>query len=541
MSAYSNTNFSAKRQAVSLPYWLRWFFVLLFLLVPLCVYGVLPALGFSKLASFLDLKKLVLLFLAGVSVTVYLYYYQYLIKRPQILLIFMMAVWSLVEFLSELLLGVGLNLHLRPLLMMGIALPSAVWLLKYRKSTFRELPWFRYYAFFIGWLILYAVFYNANAADPSLSGGEASVLKTSASFAQLNSYINCFLAMPVAFICMFYVTHYKSVFDTLNKFVLVFSGLEAIMTIAGYPFGLMSMTLDGFLRALGIFTHPNPYAHHMGILMVYLFGLLCYYMGENGHKGQPKRISRALLFTSIALNFTAFLLGLSKTAIFALGVSGTLLFLMNMGVSNIRRYLPHVLIGFSVIVLLGMFGFETLSGKSFLNIIESRIQQTESMDWRTQVWDALLGDINLKTIWFGHGLTAANMAVYHATYSDAHNAKPLMMVHNAYIALLYDLGIMGYTMFLSIAVMFFANLKKWKNAVISKHKTPYSVVIALIVYYIIVCSFDEIAYMFDSALLFWLMTSLWFSLGQRERQEDEFHYQRRLEALGSYSGEGIDE
>ena len=68
------------------------------------------------------------------------------------------------------------------------------------------------------------------------------------------------------------------------------------------------------------------------------------------------------------------------------------------------------------------------------------------MTWRTEVWQDLLAGITPVTIWFGHGFTSANDMVFHLSFNDVQNAQPLMMVHNAYIALLYDLGVLGYLM-----------------------------------------------------------------------------------------------
>jgi O-antigen ligase len=508
------------------PGWLVWLVGLLLVLSPLGIYGILPALGISAVANFLSVQKLMLLVGLLIGGSVYLYYYRYIIRRPQLLLLFITIFWPLVEFSSQLLLGVGINLHARPFVLMGVTFPSLMLVVQYRRALFFQLPWFRYYALFLGWLVLYMVFYNANAVDPRLAGGTSSAFSASSGMVQLNAYLNCFLAMAVAFICMNQLTAYKRVFDWLNQFVLWVSALQAIAVITGYPFGVLSMTLDGFMRSYGFLAQPNPYAHHMGILMIYLLGLICYYQDEQ----RNKRINQLLLFVSFGLNFVAFLLGLSKTAFVALGLSSALLLFLNMGIPSIRKHLPKIMIGLGVTLIIGLFGFEGITGKSFFTIIESRIEQTESMDWRTLIWESLLDDINLVTMWLGHGFTAANLVVFQTTYSDAKNATPLMMVHNAYIALLYDLGIMGYSMFVALGVMLMSSLKRLWNTVISRHKTPYSVVIALVVYYSIVCGFDEMAYMLDAAQLFWLTSALWFSIGQREKQEDEFHYQRRMDA-----------
>jgi hypothetical protein len=136
--------------------------------------------------------------------------------------------------------------------------------------------------------------------------------------------------------------------------------VESLITIAGFPFQLTSMMLDGFLRAIGIFSHPNPFAHHMGILMVYLLGLYCYYQGDRKH-----RMPTALLWSGLAINLIAFLLGLSKTAISGFALCALILFLLNLAVPAIRRSFIQIAIGLVTLFPLGLFIFELLTGKNF--------------------------------------------------------------------------------------------------------------------------------------------------------------------------------
>lgn len=481
--------------------------------LPLIVYLLLPALGVGVFAKLLNLKKLILLAGGLIGAVLYWQYWRFITLRPQLLVGFVLLAWPLVAFINTHLLEAGLNLHLRPLLILAVMFPM-VWVsCKNYQLLWQNVPWMKYYLAFFGWLALYFVFYNANATDPRLSGGKSALSEGSVSMVQLTAYLYCLLSMATAAITLLKARNFRGLFDFMNQALLWVSGLEAIITILGFPFKLTSMELDGFVRAIGIFTHPNPFAHHMGIIMVYLLGLYCYYQGE-----RQGRIPGWLLWGGIGLNFVAFLLGLSKTALGVFAICALILFLMNLAVPAVRRGFIKILISLTVLVPIGLMAFQLLSGKNFLTLLESRIEGTQSLNWRTMIWQALMAKMEAGTWFFGHGFTAANQAVFNATFNNAKNANPLMMVHNAYIALLYDLGIMGYLMFATTLALIVQSLKSWIHAIRPAFRTEHSIIIALTVYFLFVCGFDEMSYMFDAPQLYWTLAAILFCVSLRERK-----------------------
>jgi O-antigen ligase len=498
--------------------------LLLGLLLPVLGYWLLPALGIGAFSQLFDFKKSLLLFGGTIGLIGYFYYMRLVMPRPQVLVAFTLLAWPLVDYVNNLLLNqVGLNIHLRPLLFAALAFPSLWISLKNGRLLLRTIPWLKYYLFFFLWMLLYAFIFNGNAVDPRLAGGEESFSEGSVSFVQLTSYFYCLMAITVPAVAILRVRDHHGLFDTLNKALLWISSLEALLTIGGYPFGMFNMLLDGFTRAMGLFTHPNPFAHHMGILMVYLLGLFCYYQGERKH-----RIPGWLLFGGLGINFIAFLLGLSKTALAVFAVCAAIIALMNLAVPAVRRSFLHIAIALIVLVPLGLLGFQALSGESFFSLLESRIDQTQSLTWRTQIWQDLLADINGVSILTGHGFTAANATVFRLSFNDSKNAQPLMMVHNAYIGLLYDLGLMGYLMFVAALSMIFNAVRGWINAGKTRFgdvfggktmwRTEHSILIALAVYFLATCAFDEMSYMFDAPILFWALASLLYGVQWRDQQ-----------------------
>jgi len=143
----------------------------------------------------------------------------------------------------------------------------------------------------------------------------------------------------------------------------------------------------------------------------------------------------------------------------------------------------------------------------------------ESVNWRTQVWGFLLSNIHEGSILLGHGFTAANAWIFMVSYNDKTNATPLMQVHNGYIGLLYDLGILGYAIFFSVISLVFQSVKKLFKAMGTQHRALWVSVIGLSAYYLLVCAADEMVYMFDAALQFWLLSALTFTMGLRHYRQ----------------------
>lgn len=484
--------------------------------MPVLGYFILPAFGINVFAEALGFKRILLLCAAAIGSVLYWYYLKLVLVRPQVLVAFILMAWPPVAFFNMGLLDAGLNIHLRPLLILSIALPC-LWLsVKHFRQLMATIPWFKYYLLFFGWLVLYFVFYNANAVDPRLSGGGEAMSEGSVSMVQLTAYFYCLMGIAITGVTMLKTRNYKKLFDMFNQGLLWISGIESLITIAGYPFGLFNLELDGFTRAIGIFTHPNPFSHHMGLVMIYLLGLFCYYQGQ-----RKDRVPGWLIYSGIIINFIAFLLGLSKTALGVFALSALIVFLMNLSVPAVRRSFIPITLGLVILVPVGLFAFGELSGHSFVSLLESRIDQTQSLNWRTMIWQDLMANITPLSIWFGHGFTSANDVVFHMTFNDAKNANPLMMVHNAYIALLYDFGILGYLMFAAAVSMGIQAVHGWVSAIKPSFRTEHSIILGLVIYFLCVCGFDEMSYMFDAPMVFWMLATLLYCVNWREQQENQ--------------------
>ncbi len=490
--------------------------VLAGLIMPLVCYLLLPLWGVHLFADQLGFGKIIALGGAVIFGVGYLYYIRFVLPRPQLIVAFILIAWPLVDYFNNQLLRQGIiNLHMRPILFFLILVP-AIWAsFQYGRQLLQTIPWLKYYLLFFLWMTLYLVVFNANAMDTRVTTGESTLSEGSLCIMQYTSFLQCLICITMPAVAFLRVKNYRNLFDTLNKGLLIVTSLESLVTIGGYPFGLFNMQLDGFLRSYGIFTHPNPFAHHMGILMVYFLGLFCYYQGE-----RKSRMGGLILLGGLAINFLAFLLGLSKGAIAAFTICAVVLFILNLGVPAVRQGFIKILIAMAVLFPIGIFAFSAISGQSFFELLQSRVEQTQSLTWRSQVWQDLLADITPTTMWLGHGFTSANATLFQLTYNADSNAEPLMMVHNGYINLIYDLGIMGWLMFLAAVSVIFNGIRGWFSALQPQWRTEYSIMIALSIYFLMICGGDEMTYMFDAPMLYWALCTILFCMQCRNSQSE---------------------
>ena len=564
--AYSTSPNSASGSSL-LRQWLQpqlfWLLpILLGVLVPTVFYHVLPQVGVSQFLKLFSLKLFGLAVVGFGASIAYAHYFQKVTRRPWLILGFVACFWIVLNHANDLLMAAGLNIRFRLIVWALVVLP-AVWLsLKNWRYLVKVVPHFKYYAFFVGWVTFYTFFYNTHATDMTLMDAGGGITAGALDIVQLMGYLYCLLAIAVAGVTVRKHPKPSRLFNQFNVAFLIVTGLCSIYTIIGYPLLLTSEWIDGFQRANGLFSHPNPFAHHMGIILIYQLGLFLYYqnsapqnplaqellLGLGDSEATKKQTGlKLLLLVAFAFNSIAFLLALSKSAIAFFLVCSFALVMMNLSSPVVRKYLPRVLLAMVVLIPVSMVVYGMVTGQGFLDILESRMDKTESLNWRQEIWHYLLSNIHGWWIFTGHGFTDANSWVYQLTYNTEKNAKPLMMVHNGYIALLYDLGIMGLTFFVSVWVQLkhaaretFKKLDDVLSLKESYLKSAYSTVIALSLYFLMACGVDEMTYMFDAPILFWLLTTLLLCVSQRTTQElkieKAFRTHRRQGRIDAWRG-----
>ncbi|MEB3244747.1 MAG: O-antigen ligase family protein [Vampirovibrionales bacterium] len=487
------------------------------LLAPLLVYGLLPALGIEAPAKLLDVTLLFPLTALGIGAAVYSVYFKFIMQRPVWLAIYTLCIWVLVEWLAFFLMqAVHLNLHQRPLIVAAFCVPYGWLAWRHKYAILSKLPYVGIFLGFLAWIGLYFVFFNHNTQDVRMGLEGHSIVGSSIAVMKLSAY--SFIAVAVCGTAALFLSQSSgqktlSVFDRVNRWFLVSTALYAIVAILGYPFGpktqLFSTMLDGFLRAVGLYSHPNPFAHAEGMTLLYSTALYLYYSNRKSANPEvfdvdhPQAPSLKLLYISLALNLIAFLLGFSKTSFLAIGIAmlvmaGPQVLTRSQVIFWLKRaWIPVVLIP------VAMFGYEVISGQSFADILEKRMADTLSFIWRMQSWQVLLNNITLGSMWLGHGFTSANAKLLQLYFSSKAAAKPLIQVHNGYIDLLYEFGLMGYLLFAAVGSLV------WQALSLRSHNAPLSyAVLGMAAYYLFVSAFDEMTYMFNAAMLFWVLSTV---------------------------------
>ncbi len=485
--------------------------ILLGVLLPVICYCLLPSLGVEVFQENLTLNHFALVLSAIIGCLLYVRYFQIVLTCPEILMFAVLVAWPLIECGNQYLMQLaGINIHFRLFVTLLLVLPACCYFILSSKVLVRVLPYLNMYLVFYACLFAYTLFYNAHAVDPrwaqegSWSGGGIDTV-------QATAYLNCLVSMVVCAVAILRHPNVTHLFDRFNRLFLVVTALTSLVAIVGYPFGFLSMMLDGFNRSFGIFTQPNPFAHHLGIVLLYSLGLYCYYQGS-----RRIRIPTWLIVCSLVLNLLAFLLALSKTAIALLLGCGFLLFALNLSSPAVRRVFVRLVLALLVMVPVGLVLFQIITERSFLELIQARLEQKESMNWRLQIWQDLLGSIDPINTLFGHGFTSANTLVYQMSYNDRKNAQPLMLVHNGYIALFYDMGVLGLTLFISAFMLMGQALKRYWEAAYQQSRPLLTTVIVLTIYFLVACGFDEMTYMFDAPIQFWCLSTILTCVAIRE-------------------------
>lgn len=495
-----------------------WIIALLF---PVFAYGILPHFNIEIFKSLLPFNRILLIPTGAILLLLSLSYLDFVKTKPPTIFVFFLCIfWQIISYYADVLLDEkGINLHLRPIIILLCTIPFIIAVLKFKSEIFRKLPYLKIFTAFLITSLFYYIFFNAGAVDlktaqegASLGGNMASD-KITFYYLDLVGMVLCFAAFSKNNLTGKLTS--EKLFDIFNLTLMIVTSTLSIIFVIGYPLNLFTVRLEGFLRSAGLLTQPNPYAHHLGLLILYFLGLFCYYQGEN-----KSRFPTWLLYTGIGINLLGFLIGFSKSAILALGIALLVIITGNFSTPVIRKTFIWGMILFSILIVIGLAVFSSMSHQSIIDIFQARMDNNNSMDWRTNVWSFLQSDISLRNIFTGHGLTAANNIILQNSFSDK-DGTPVIMVHNGYLELLYDYGIWGYTFIIAILAMIHQAIKNTFLPLNYTLKSLMYTIIAFCVYFLIVLSTDEILFMFDATHLFWYLCTILFCIYEINKTNHE--------------------
>ncbi|MFD2180172.1 O-antigen ligase family protein [Veronia pacifica] len=205
---------------------------------------------------------------------------------------------------------------------------------------------------------------------------------------------------------------------------------------------------QGFIRPSGLSIDPNFMAGYSGLCIIYLFGVY-----KNKSTFSLKRWTFAL-----PLFFPAFVL-LSRTAIFSILI--TLLIILILSIFGLYRGRKHslnqlTLLGFSVVSVV------------FINVVITQPELLENILRRFSVNDGsasqrmeyikyYLSNNSLSSMFIGGGPYSSGYILGKEFFGDNFVWAP----ESAYLSILIDYGILGFTFFLG--VIFYTSLKLYVN------------------------------------------------------------------------------
>ncbi|MDX2086124.1 MAG: O-antigen ligase family protein [Candidatus Melainabacteria bacterium] len=484
-------------------------------LLPLLLYGLLPALGVEAPAGWLSVDRLVLLVLGLLGLLTYGVLFRYVWQQPVSLLYWLVLLWVPVEYGRTFLLNnVGVNLDYRVLML--LFLPPVALALggRYAATLLKRCAYLLPLGAFVLLTAWYFVFFNINMVNPIQALGNSSFGGSIAlNFASAMVY--SWVGAMVGILALRGSDRPVETFHRFNRWLVVGVLLESVLSIVAYP--AFVMNIDGFQRLAGILPHPNMWVHHLGLLLLYLTGLFLYNHCQENPPGQlqaPSTQPTGWLLLALLAGSVSFLLGLSKTGIALLAVSLLLLLGLSMlVVPSIRRRGWSVLLLLGLLIPVGWVAYPILTGESLLKMLEARLEDTSSMEWRMNLWQNLLANLDASSFLWGKGLTACNEWIFQLTYDNGNSFKPLILPHNGYLQLLYDFGLLGLLYFAAIGVLVWQTAQR---GIFSAKQPPAErilavTLVAMVVYFLGVLAFDEMLVMFNAPFLFWTLSSLLFA------------------------------
>ncbi len=327
----------------------------------------------------------------------------------------------------------------------------------------------------------------------------ASVLKLWAGFLVVGLISIVFSPIPLtSFRSFISILTYFSIFSFAYMFVRSREDVEAIIKLIIYssliPFTFSafqfifpetSTTRDGF-RLHGSFSHPNIFAFYL-----VLVASLSFYCIK----------SNAVYFTKRFISLCHFLIPISAVCLIATQTRSSwvafFLIFFIYGLMCERKYVV-LMCGLGLVALCLPFVQERIADlASDSQITDSGAEKLNSYAWRKVVWMSSWEFIK-ENIYFGHGYDT--FSYYFLDFFALEESKGFD-AHNAYVQLAFDTGFLG---LISYLILLFGILIKFTRQ-LSKDISGYSVLIAIVFSFMLVCYSDNMLFYLSYCWYLWLL------------------------------------
>lgn len=368
-------------------------------------------------------------------------------------------------------------------------LVSGYFLVKHFKTLWQYTP-FRYLFMFFIISTIYAIFYKSDfrsssyidlwihnnlglqhssigaghgAISRQFGGGETKFLVYLAGLAPIVAFLTGFISLQgsgadfkkklAPFISIFS-------FATLIYFILL--GLSLVVGDPSLIF------IDGRMTIGGDFTGNDFEA-------LWLITLVCFYLYISTNKDLPVlKFTRASIIINIAILTLLILLGIKKGTIISLFVAahvviyGVLaaklirgekfldLFNFNLKFNPILLFIPLLAVGFAL-------AFNSEFCEDTYQRINQRFSSNQTLNVRQINWDLYNQHWRdnltpLKAV-FGHGIDSSREATFFLTAMHPDPSMQQPHIHNIYLEMFYNYGLMALLFFLPLLLIFFWNIK----------------------------------------------------------------------------------
>jgi hypothetical protein len=477
------------------------------LVLPLGLLFAISVLHISKLSLFFSPQLLILLPILSFAVVIFFIYLAYVTAlKPFAFFIYFSIFRQLALFGDTQLKNlISINLHFRlietPLLVLPLIYTAYKYgFKKYSVQLMQGLFFIKYHLLFFVYFLYYYLFNNLHTTLAS-KGNVDSISNGDLSTNALSSHFLALLGILFTFNVFLNEPDKDALFDRVNKIIFLISSLFSGLAILAFPLGLMRMNLDGFVRSVGFFDHPASYSSYLGFLCLYQIGVIFYYLNPQ----HEKRLPINFLFITLLINLFAMLIGLAKTTIVAVLIGSIFMLIMNIKLPVVRKNILKVSILSFTFGLLALIGFQAATSTNIVDTLQARFENNATLEHREKRWDLLKADMDWSNISFGHGLTAGNNLVYYHWFNE-NDGAPGIKVHNGYLELLYDMGIIGYLFLMPHFLMVWEACKRFFMKVYAPFYSLNVMLIAIVSFYLIQLYFGEMMTQSIGNALFWVLS-----------------------------------
>jgi O-antigen ligase len=466
-------------------------------LLPLLLFWIMPSIGvgfFQNLLSWSHIGAIYMLVILG---TLYWYFIDFIRLRPRMLLFSVLILHPWLSFLSLTLNDLGINNYYTAWIFMLFYFPAIVIALSRLKTTFRLVPATKILTVFTVILLGYFFFFQQPILDQRTGAGQFT----------LGFYFVYGFGFDIAFAVVAAAAFLENkASDTLKRLTLIIAinvAVYALVGIIAYQLKLLTIDDLGLQRARSIFYHPSNFGHYMCISMLYLLGMFLYFLKSNA-----SYTFKSLLIGSVLLGFVGTVLSFSKTAIAALLFVCVLMILLNCASFSQLKNMLLILAGVGLLGLSSVLIFEKVTDVPMVEGFTKRINEGSSLDWRNRMAENLMADMNASNILLGNGMSASKVKLSEiqgfSLFRETGKIMKVVHVHNGYLALFYDYGLVGlipFVLLISLMIQQLFRLLKLKKS--SPLRALYAMSIALTLYYLIGCFFDPLFEQWE--IPFWLL------------------------------------